>query len=241
MSNIPGAKDQDLKPELKIVTQVTVGQPGGSLNNKATININEGVLRNDSGTLSNTGTISINEGGTLNNIAGLGSSNTGTIKINEGGTLNNAAKFSNAGTIDMAQGSILNHGGASFSNLATVTMGQSSAFNMSGGTLVNNGKFDMAQSSSFTINGGRLEGTGTITGTLNNVGGVVAPGRFNDVVHATLGTLNLGGYTQGANGALDFRIGTPQGFLFNTALNVTGPVFIYGGTISVSLNPGVCP
>ncbi|MBX3121012.1 MAG: hypothetical protein KF784_18285 [Fimbriimonadaceae bacterium] len=262
--NIPGAKDQDPKPELKIITLVTIGEPGGSLNNKAAININEGVLRNDTGALVNSagGTININgqlsADGSVNQLkSGIlsdnsfvrGLSNSGTININQGGTLNanGFGGVSNTGTINMAQGSTFNSGGRfvndrrTLSDLATVTMAQGSAFNMSGGTLVNNGKFDMVQSSSFTINGGRLEGTGTITGTVNNVGGVVAPGGFNDVLHATTGKLNVGGYTQAANGALNFMIGQHQGLRVYTALNVSGPISILGGTISVSLNTGFVP
>lgn len=281
--NIPGAKDQYPYPELKIESLPCLApcNANGKLDNKGTININEGVLKNESGDLFNRAGATVNINGKLNGNGSVNElqsgilnnrnnnfSNDGTIKINEAGTLNNSSQFSNKGTINMAQASVLSQSGT-FSNLtavtmgqgstvnmdggrlindsgmlsklATVTMGQGSAINMNGGTLVNNGRVDMAQGSAFTMNGGRLEGIGTISGTVFNYGGVVAPGGFNDVLHATIGKLNVGGYTQAANGALNFMIGQHQGIPLYTALNVTGPISILGGTISVSLNPGFVP
>lgn len=79
------------------------------------------------------------------------------------GKVNAPASFTNAGTIALASGGILNFGG-------TMT------------------------------NTGRLSGVGTVTGSVDNTTGVVAPG-------SSPGTLAVnGGYSQGAGGSLEIEI-----------------------------------
>jgi T5SS/PEP-CTERM-associated repeat protein len=69
--------------------------------------------------------------------------------------------------------------------------------------------------------GGTLEGTGTIVGNVDNVGGIVHPGH-------SPGTLTIAGnYTQGANGTLLLSIG-PASY---GQLVVNGTATLNGGTI----------
>lgn len=69
-----------------------------------------------------------------------------------------------------------------------------------------------------TLDGGRLTGSGTITGDVNNVGGVLAPGSS-----ATPGRLEIvGRYTESAGASLVFRIGG-QGTGEYDELLLTGP------------------
>src|SRR5262249_25339101 len=67
---------------------------------------------------------------------------------------------------------------------------------MSGGNI----KFDLPFS--FPLQGGTLEGSGTVTGSVNNSGGTVSPGLGG------AGLINItGDYTQGAGGTLKTKLG----------------------------------
>ncbi len=77
-------------------------------------------------------------------------------------------------------------------------------------------------SQTLSFQGGELEGTGTITGNVNNTGATVGPG-------ASAGALTItGNYTQSAGGALVVEIGgTTQGTQFDH-LSVGGTAFLNG-------------
>ncbi len=82
--------------------------------------------------------------------------------------------------------------------------------------------------------GGLLAGSGTITGSVSNVGGEVGPG-------ASPGSLMLiGNYTQAPAGAMTFEIGGPLPGTEHDQVVVSGSAEL-AGTISVSLIDGFVP
>ena len=75
----------------------------------------------------------------------------------------------------------------------------SGVYAQSGGVTLIDGKLNNA--GAYNLTGGTLKGTGTVTGGVDNTGGIVAPGD-------PPGTLNITGiYTQGSGGTLDIGLG----------------------------------
>lgn len=94
------------------------------------------------------------------------------------------------------------------------------------------------QFASFTLNGGAITGSGTITSSINNLGGTIAP----------TGILNIvGAYTHGANATLAFKIGGHTPVQDFDTINITpnsgigGNATIQSGTININAINGFKP
>ena len=107
------------------------------------------------------------------------------------------------------------------------------AVTSSAGTIFLNSFGDLT-AASVNITGGTLEGTGTVTGALNDTGGTVVGGFLN----ATPATLNVSGaYSQSGTGVLqaDINTGDTQQ---SSIINVTGTPGTPGAPGSVNLSGG---
>jgi hypothetical protein len=134
------------------------------------------------------------------NISSTGSlSGVGTIyQYFGGGTVSNAGMISAntpGQTLTLAVDNTLNTG--------TIQVGSTLAINgnftqTSGNTLVN-GTLDLLQP--FALNGGLLDGSGTVSGTVNNNAGIVSPGDAPGILDI------LGNYNQGPLGELNIQLG----------------------------------
>ncbi len=157
-------------------------------------------------------------GAELRRSSGAGSTNLG------GTTGDNVLDFSlqNAGTFNVASGTVAFGGGfAGATNGGVVTVG-SGATLMTGGSLTNAGN-------------GVVSGSGTLNlsgGTLTN-GGVIQPGG-----NGAVGTLSVAGnYVQGANGSLSVELASGSSY---DVLAVSGTASL-GGTLNVSYLGGYAP
>ena len=87
-----------------------------------------------------------------------------------------------------------------------------------------------------SVLGGAVIGSGTITGGINNTGGMVAPGTTTPAVTngtIAIGTSTAGNYTQGATGAFNVKIGgTGAGQFDSVTLSGTATL---AGALNVSL------
>ena len=159
--------------------------------------------------LDNAGTITLPDArdivgiGTLRNLAG------GTVQKNGAATDSSVPNLQNAGTVNVAQGTL--------SSIFTYTQ--------TAGTTTVTGTLDP---SDVTLAGGALGGGGTIAGDVTNSGGTVEPG-------VSPGILNVNGnYTQGAGGTLEIEIaGTIAGTQYDR-LAVTGNATLDGTLAIVS-------
>ena len=154
-----------------------------------------------------------NGGGVFNNLGTLTrASSSGTALVNFG-----SGTFVNSGLIDIQTGTLSLIG--TIPQVAGVTR-------MSGGNLL----LDRP----FPLQGGRLEGNGTITGSVNNTGGIVSPGLSPGLMTMT------GDYTQGAGGTLAIELGglTPITQYDRLAVNGTATL---NGTLSASSINGFTP
>ena len=103
----------------------------------------------------------------------------------------------------------------------------------SAGTIFLNSFGDLT-AASVNITGGTLEGTGTVTGALNDTGGTVVGGFLN----STPGTLNVSGaYSQSGTGVLQADINTGDAQQ-SSIINVTGTPGTPGAPGSVNLSGG---
>jgi fibronectin-binding autotransporter adhesin len=125
----------------------------------------------------------------------------------------NASPFTNAGTIVLDQSASnpnLNVGGTLTNTGTLTTTGASANTSTVGGTIDQTGASaqvailagtKLSLANPLLLKAGKLTGGGTLTGSVNNSGGTVAPG-------SSPGTLTLSGnYTQGAGGSLAIEIG----------------------------------
>jgi len=192
---------------------------------------------NNGGTVTVTGSQlwAIGTGATLNNLA------SGTIDVQGdaalylsggGGPVNNAGIFrksagtgttavqlpiTNSGTVESLSGTV------SFSSSYTQTMGA---------TLLNGGA--VTSSATMNIQGGTLEGSGTLTATVNNTGGSVAPGL-------SAGQLNqTGAYTQASGGSFAAQIGGLTAGSQYDRLATSGAASL-AGTLEITLIDGFEP
>jgi len=149
------------------------------------------------------------QSGTLN-LAGTTTVPSGVTVTVQGGTLN-----ASSGTVDVA-GTMQTTSGS----LSASTVNLSGLFDASGGT-VTVGALNV-------LFGGTLKGTGTITGNVNNSGGIVSPGASPGILTIT------GNYTQGPSGALNMEIGGLVAGVDYDQLRVGGSTSL-AGTLNTAL------
>ena len=185
-----------------------------------------GTMELDGNNTGGAGGTSLTIGGTLTN----SSTNGNGISIGNAGitsadtlTVNGTGGLSNTGDINIEGGSAS----------ATANLVVTNAVTSSAGTIFLNSFGDLT-ASAVNITGGTLEGTGTVTGALNDTGGTVVGGSFD----ATTGTLNVSGaYTQSGTGILQTDINTGDSQQSST-INVTGTPGTPGASGSVNLAGG---
>jgi hypothetical protein len=198
-------------------------------------------------TVAPTGNVSITGNGTIEvdgpNIGGPGGSS-----LTIGGNLTNSSTNGNgvdvgntnittASTLTVSgSGGLTNTGDINIeggSASATANLVVANAATSSAGTIFLNSFGDLT-AASVNITGGTLEGTGTVTGALNDTGGTVVGGSQN----GTPGTLNVSGaYSQSGTGVLqaDINTGATQQ---SSIVNVTGSPGTPGSSGSVNLSGG---
>ena len=182
-----------------------------------------GLVINTPGVLGNAGTF---DHQTDAQISGTGTfTNTGTfLRTTSAGTVVVGATFTNSGSVELLSGE-LSLSGPSYTQTAGSTM-------LNGGAL--------AVNAPLLLQGGSLTGVGTITGSVHNSGGSVAPGL-------SAGTLTLvGDYIQSAGGACSIEIAGPTAGTQHDQLVLTNPGFGTGdatldGALHVTLFGGLEP
>ena len=221
----------------------------GSSSHKATLS--------DSGAFTNSGSFGQQENTTFTLTSGL--TNSGTLDIDTNGgaggsSLTSVGTFDNSGVVQVGStslaaattltiGELINASGASFtldgSTSHTATMNISGSASNSG--LVDIGSdaaVDVTEPSSiFTLlAGGTLEGTGTMTGVVNNTAGSIAGGSVNN---SSPGALNItGSYQSSGPGTLVALLaGTGAGQV--SAVNISGDVSLQGGVLEVKTVDGL--
>jgi hypothetical protein len=143
----------------------------------------------------------VNNGGTFQKSAGTGTT-----------TIGNGVAFANTGIMQGLVGTLAFDG--TYTQTAGVTR-------LNGGSVTKTG-------TSMSIQGGTLEGTGTLTGNVNNSGGTLSPGL-------SPGQLNeSGAYTQGASGAFNVEIGGLTVATEYDRAAITGAATL-AGTLSINL------
>jgi hypothetical protein len=176
--------------------------------------------------------------GKFNNLAGA------TFDVRNDLTIENSAGFS-TGRFDNA-GLFVKSAGTGTTSLSTIalentgtvevrtgTLAFAAAFTQTAGaTLLSGGNLSSTQT--VAIQGGTVAGNGTITGDVNNSGGVVAPGT-------PAGELTIiGNYTQGTDATLLIEIGgLNAGSQFDQL--VVGGTAALAGTLAVELIGGFVP
>jgi hypothetical protein len=144
--------------------------------------------------------------------------NNGTVTANDPSnalSINNSFFTNSGGTVDVASHMIVN----AFMNQTT-------------GTTKVDGTLDLAHT--LLISGGLLDGAGTIHGSVENAGGLVAPGDSPGILSVS------GNYTQDAGGTFDVELaGATPGSGYDQ-LNVSGTASL-AGTINVDLINGFAP
>ena len=184
-----------------------------------------GAVEVDGPNIGGAGGSSLTIGGTLTNSSTNGNGvDVGNAGITSADTLtvNGTGGLSNTGEINIV-------GSAS----ATAKLVVAKTATSSAGTIFLNSFGDLT-ATAVNIIGGTLEGTGTVTGALNDTGGTVVGG----ILSSTPGTLNVNGaYSQSGTGVLQADINT--GFSQQSSIvNVTGSPGTPGSPGSVNLPGG---
>jgi uncharacterized repeat protein (TIGR01451 family) len=124
---------------------------------------------------------------------------------------------------------------AGFVKAANGTLNFMGQYNQSAGsTTLGAGNITVASPNNFELNGGFLDGSGTITGNLDNYG-EIKPGTT-----LTTGVINLtGNYMEGSGGTLTIKLAGPNAGQFDQ-LNVTGTGTL-DGTFDASFIGGYTP
>lgn len=178
-----------------------------------------GAIRSNAATVVLRGTGAIRDSGDRDALAAF-ATNTEAGRLE----LRNAAQFTSAGH---------------FANLGTVTIGTTGQFSVGGGAAYT--QYDGATrvdgrltARRVEIHGGSVGGVGTITGSVFNWGGEIAPGT-------SPGTLTIAGdFTQDAGGALTLEFaGDRQGVTYDW-LRITGHAH-FGGTLNLRFVDGFLP
>jgi hypothetical protein len=149
--------------------------------------------------------------------------NAGTIQLDQSGTspgVNFSGVLTNTGRIELAGPSV---------NAASLSGGQVEQ-TAAGAEIVVPSGTELQPSTPLSLKAGTLRGGGAINGSVENLGGVVAPG-------ASPGTLTLSGnYTQGAGGRLEVEVaGTGVGQFDTLAIGGSATL---GGTLALNPTPG---
>jgi len=190
-----------------------------TLNNGTAVIATGGVLHASNGYLQNGGSTTVN--GTLNNTTGINGvvMAGGTMQVNNALNTDNYRQTSGVTTIA--------HGGTL---TATTAYSQSSGTTDVDGTLI---------SPTVTLNGGTLTGTGTVQGSVSNIGGMVEGG--DDPLDGTLTV--TGNYTQGMSGMLmaDINGGTAGNPTTGWDVLDIGGSASLGGMLDISLNNSFLP
>ncbi len=150
-------------------------------------------------------------------------SNAGIVrKLTGAGAATVSVPVTNTGTIEIQGGTV------SFNSSYTQTFGS---------TTLNGG--NISTPSTLTIQGGTLGGNGTITGSVSNTGGVLAPSLSTPGTATGLLTIS-NNYTQGASGQLHIEIGgTTPGTQFDKV--AVGSTVTLNGTLDVDVINGFMP
>lgn len=208
--------------------QFTINSTGGTrnlfrnLHNAGTMTFVSGAMTPSSCTVTNlaTGEIVIpNTGATF----GLSSSatllNDGRIVKSAGdGVSTIGCHFRNSGKVDVQIGTLQFTGTNGITNIQTA-----------GETILNGGNLAVTSTGTFQMNGGRLRGAGSVTGSVTNAAGEVAPGMSAGALTIT------GAYSQGAAGTLVIEIGGPSAGDFDT-LTVGGTATLAGALDLAKIN-----
>ncbi len=168
------------------------------------------------------GTITSNVSGntTSTNLTNL--TNNGTLQATDGAgfTFNTANRPVNTGVVRVGVG------GTITLNAGMSQTGAASETNV-------NGTLSVAAGQTLALQGGLLDGAGTITGAVNNAGGILSPGN-------SPGRLTENGnYTQGAGGFMRIELGGTTAGLYDV-FDVNGTAAL-AGTLQVSLFGGFAP
>lgn len=172
-----------LGPLVNTVVNLLMDKP---IVNAGTINWNSGNLKIGANWQNNAGAVlDIRTDSVLaqNTLLAVTFTNSGTLLKSSSGLTTLSPALQNSGTIQFLAGTLDAQGG--FTQSAGFTQ-------FKGGNL---------KTPTAALHGGKLGGIGTLTGDLQNDGGIVAPGFSPGTI-----TIN-GNYTQSASGALDMEIG----------------------------------
>lgn len=187
--------------------------------NAGTINWNRGNLKIGANWQNNAGAVlDIRTDSVLaqNSLLGVTFINSGTLLKSSGGTTTLAPVLQNSGTIEFLAGTLEAQGG--FTQTAGFTQ-------FKGGHL---------KTTTALLRGGKIGGIGTLTGNLQNDGGIVAPGFSPGTI-----TIN-GNYTQSASGVLDMEIGGLSAGTQYDQMVVNGTAYL-GGTLNIVQYNGFAP
>jgi hypothetical protein len=185
------------------------------------------------------GNIVMSQGAVFNNEASgtFYANNDATFQF--GGGINLA--FNNAGTFIKSTGTgTTTFDGPAFTNTGVINVLSGTlnfafpVFTQTAGAINLNGGNLKSMNIPLEIQGGTLQGTGTITGNVNNSGGTLSPGHSPGTITET------GNYAQSAGGTLKIEInGTTAGTDYDQ-LSVTGSATL-GGALQVTLENGFAP
>ncbi len=152
--------------------------------------------------------------------------------INSGSfTLQNGATFTTVGNLTNS-GNLLVGPAASGNSASSLTI--TGNYTQTAGVTQIDGTLTTTSGGSITLSGGTLKGTGTLSATIFNTGGSVAPGDSPGQLSIT------GNYSQSSNSKFDVLLG---GYISGTdfsVLNVTGSASL-AGTIEVDLINAFAP
>lgn len=193
--------------------------------------------------------IDLNRGGSgrIENAAGAVwearfASNSYSINATNFGDISSAPlpSFTNAGIVRKTTGAVTWTNSIPFVNSGIVqsetgSVAFDSSFTQTAGTLLLQGG-GVSNGNALLLQGGTIEGAGTISGSVNNTGGTVAPGTSSDS-SATLAI--TGSYTQAAAGALAVDLGGTEAGTFDV-LSVGGGATL-DGTFRVALVDSFTP
>ena len=222
---------------------------GGTINDSGTLQANGGMALSgavrslQSHTVNNAGAASwtagdfnTGSGGTFTNQA-TGSFDTnfdGSFSYNLGGT---QSQFNNAGTFTKSGGSGSTIFTSLFNNTGTVnansgTIAFNGGYTQTAGVLSLNGG-SVSASTPLAVQGGQVVGNGTISGSLNNSGGTIAPGF-------SVGTLTItGNLSFGGNSTYECELNSSSALADKIVAN---GVSIASGTLSLTdLGSGTLP
>jgi fibronectin-binding autotransporter adhesin len=163
-------------------------------------------------------------GGTLSVAGALTLTGTNSSFTQTGGTAT-FGSATNAGNVLV---------GGMIGNQPAPTLTISADYAQTAGTTQVDGTLAIGAGHNFNLSGGTVKGTGTISGSINNTGGIVSPGD-------SPGTLTItGNYIQGAAGELDILIdGYSPGTQFDV-LSVNGMTTL-NGSLHIIFGDGFTP